>query len=204
MLCEPMGPFRSGEINRNGVSAATSGTNLRDDRLGLLGASAIVNHDPCSRLGKGKRARASDTARSPCDEGSLSRKTGHARIFISAAGSVRRLALVRGGTFEKREPSPSAMVGCARMASRRSVYGSPASIAVCTEAMTSPASGPIIVKPRMRSSRARDKRFHKALCLADCVRPEHGAHRQFCDTRFDALTLCLAFAQSTPVQAADP
>lgn len=55
------------------------------------------------------------------------------------------------GTFEKSEPSPSAIVGCARIASRRHVYGMPAKIAVCTVAMTSPASRPIIVKPRMRS-----------------------------------------------------
>jgi len=57
----------------------------------------------------------------------------------------------RGGTFEKSEPSPSPIVGCARMASRSLGYGRPASIAVCTAAMTSPASAPIIVKPRMRS-----------------------------------------------------
>ena len=43
-----------------------------------------------------------------------------------------------------------------------------------------------------------DKRLHKALSFVDRVRPEHGAHRQFCDTRFDTLTLRLAFAQSHP------
>ncbi len=37
---------------------------------------------------------------------------------------------------------PSAVVGCARIASRNAVLGSPASIATCTAAMTSPASAP--------------------------------------------------------------
>ena len=37
-------------------------------------------------------------------------------------------------------------------ASRRRGYGSFASMAVCTTAMTSPASEPIIVKPTMQSS----------------------------------------------------
>jgi hypothetical protein len=77
-----MGPIRSGEIDRNGVSAAASVTNVRDDRLGLIRAAAIVNHDLSSRFDKGKRARASDTARSTCDEGSLSRKIGYDRISI--------------------------------------------------------------------------------------------------------------------------
>src|SRR5580658_3098882 len=54
--------------------------------------------------------------------------------------------VTRGGTFASTNPSPSAIVKCAMTASRRTVYGSPASIAVCTAAMTSPASEPIIVK----------------------------------------------------------
>jgi hypothetical protein len=53
--------------------------------------------------------------------------------------------------YDKRGPSPSAIVGCARTASRNVEYGSPASITACTVATTSPASGPIIVKPRIRS-----------------------------------------------------
>jgi hypothetical protein len=36
----------------------------------------------------------------------------------------------RGGTFEKSEPSPSAIVGCAKIASRNTVYGSRPTIAV--------------------------------------------------------------------------
>ena len=58
----------------------------------------------------------------------------------------------RGGTLEESESSPSAIVGCARTASRSTANGKAASIAVCTAAMTSPASAPIIVTPRMRSS----------------------------------------------------
>src|SRR6266446_7824275 len=52
-----------------------------------------------------------------------------------------------GGTFEKSGPSPSAIVGWTRTASRSLQYGKFASIAVCTAAKTSPASEPIIVKP---------------------------------------------------------
>src|SRR5262249_33678258 len=63
------------------------------------------------------------------------------------------------GMAANREPSPSAIVGCARMASRRTVYGSPPRMAVCTAAMTSPASGPSIVKPRTRSPAASTSTF---------------------------------------------
>ncbi len=67
----------------------------------------------------------------------------------------------RGGTFSNSEPNPSAIVGCARMASRSLTYGKSASIAVCTVAMTSPASAPIIVKPRTRSSPPPTRTFIK-------------------------------------------
>ena len=65
------------------------------------------------------------------------------------------------GTFEKSEPSPSAMVGWTRTASRSLPYGKFARIAVCTATMTSPASDPIIVKPRMRSSLPPTRAFMK-------------------------------------------
>jgi hypothetical protein len=39
-----------------------------------------------------------------------------------------------------------------------------------------------------------DKRLHKALSFVDRVRPKHRTHRQFGDTRFDTLTLRIAFA----------
>ena len=48
------------------------------------------------------------------------------------------------------------------------------------------------------------KRLHKTLCFIDRVRPKHRTRRQFCDTRFDTLTLRLAFTQSHPVQGRDP
>ena len=54
---------------------------------------------------------------------------------------------------------PSAIVGCVRMASRRAVYGSPAIIAVCTTASTSPASAPGLVNPSMRSLSASSRIF---------------------------------------------
>jgi hypothetical protein len=54
-----------------------------------------------------------------------------------------------GGTAENSGMSPSSMVGWVKMASRNTVYGSPASIATWTVAMISPASTPRAVKPRM-------------------------------------------------------
>jgi hypothetical protein len=53
------------------------------------------------------------------------------------------------GTDENNAISPSTSVGCAQMASRSAVYGNPAIMAVCTEAMISPASTAKAVKPRM-------------------------------------------------------
>src|SRR5262245_40056646 len=43
--------------------------------------------------------------------------------------------------------SPSAMVGCVRIMSRKTVYGSPAFITTCTAAMISPVSTPNAVNP---------------------------------------------------------
>ena len=85
------------------------------------------------------------------------------RASISRAGTTIPQVADRSGTFSNSEPNPSAIVGCARIASRSLGYGSSASIAVCTTAITSPASAPIIVKPRMRSSFAADENLHKAL-----------------------------------------
>ena len=53
------------------------------------------------------------------------------------------------------------MVRCEKTASRSLVYGSSAIIAVWTTAKTSPASEPIMVKPRMRSSLALTTAFMK-------------------------------------------
>src|SRR5207253_2092443 len=66
-----------------------------------------------------------------------------------------------GGTAANRAFRPSAIVGCVRIASRKTVWASPPSIAVCTAAMTSPASGPIIVNPRMRSPGVSTSTFMK-------------------------------------------
>jgi hypothetical protein len=57
----------------------------------------------------------------------------------------------RAGTCESSGPSPSAKVGWVKTASPAAYKAGP-SIAVYITAMTSPASGPIMVKPRMRSS----------------------------------------------------
>src|SRR5947209_17975210 len=61
--------------------------------------------------------------------------------------------------------------------------------------MTSPASAPIIVKPRMRII-ATENRLHESLSFVCRLRAQHGAHRQLCDTRRDPLTLRVALAQS--------
>src|SRR5262249_34228188 len=91
-----------------------------------------------------------------------------ARLGQSLHESVHGLLLLRvgrhldiGGTAANRLPSPSAIVGCARMASRNTVWDRPPSIAVCTAATTSPASVPSIVKPRMRSPDASTSTFMK-------------------------------------------
>ena len=81
------------------------------------------------------------------------------------------------------------------MASRSFGYGSPASIAVCIAAMTSPASAPIIVKPRMRSSFAPTRTFMKPCVSSVASRRVHGTHRQFADAHGNALPLCVPFAQ---------
>jgi hypothetical protein len=53
----------------------------------------------------------------------------------------------------------------------QAMYGRPSSIAICTAATTSPASAPIIVKPRMWSSRAATSPFIKLrLSSIVCVR----------------------------------
>ena len=55
------------------------------------------------------------------------------------------------GVDENKGASPSTRVGWDEMASRRAVYGNPAIMAVCTDAIISPASTANAVKPRMRS-----------------------------------------------------
>ena len=108
---------------------------------------------------------------------------------------ARSYCVCWGGVFENRKPSPSAMVGCASAASRSRVNGKSAIIAVCTTAMTSPASAPIMVKPRMRSSFSADKRLHEAsLSPVACARST--ALIGSVATRGDALTFRFAFAQS--------
>ena len=69
--------------------------------------------------------------------------------------------------------------------------------------MTSPASEPIIAKPRMRSSFGADDRLHEALFLVGRLGAQDVAHRQSSDAHRDALTLRLAFGQADARQAAD-
>src|SRR5271166_696162 len=91
----------------------------------------------------------------------------------------------RAGTFEKSGPNPSAIVRCAITASRSFGYGRFASIAVCTAAMTSPASEPVIVS---------DEYLHKALSVVRGFRAQNGTHRQPRDARDQPSALCLALA----------
>src|SRR5262249_26618845 len=67
----------------------------------------------------------------------------------------------RGGTFEKSEPSPSAIVGCARTASRSFEYGRSAGVARFTPAKTSPAAGPHILEPGNQASFPPTRAFFK-------------------------------------------
>src|SRR5262249_3245866 len=60
----------------------------------------------------------------------------------------------RSGTFEKSEPSPSTIVGSARMASHTLVEGRPASIAVCTTATVSRLGQRVAASRRRRSTNA--------------------------------------------------
>ena len=65
-------------------------------------------------------------------------------------------------------------------------------------------SGVGVFRRRARHKRAvvtcGDKRLHKALSFVDRVRPKHGTHRQFCDTRDAAPRL----RSVPPVRAGDP
>src|SRR5438046_2523413 len=76
----------------------------------------------------------------------------------------------------------------------------PASMAVCTTAITSPASGPNIVKPRMRSLRASSSTFIEAARLPRRPRPKHGAHWQRCDAHRHAAAPCFDLAEPDPRQ----
>src|SRR5262249_27121559 len=68
---------------------------------------------------------------------------GH-QALVAGCGMICRTD--RAGTFENREPSPSAIVGCARMASRSFGYGRAARIAVCSTSTTAPASVPVLLE----------------------------------------------------------
>lgn len=79
-------------------------------------------------------------------------------------------ALDRAGTAANKTFRPSAIVGCAKIASRSEVYGSFASMAVCATAMTSPASVPKAVNPRISSLSAltsafRNPRVSESVCV---------------------------------------
>jgi hypothetical protein len=84
------------------------------------------------------------------------------------------------------------MVGCAMVASRRAVDGL-ASMAVCITANTSPDSGPIIAKPRMRSLSAATNAFMTTL-VSSRVDSQYLSHRQPGHAHRNALALRLAFA----------
>ena len=99
----------------------------------------------------------------------------------------------RGGTLENNELSPSAIVGCANAALARLVYETPANMAVCTAAMTSPAAAREAKDAIVATAH---KSFHKALSLIGRLGAEYRFHRQPCDACHDPLTFRFTFTQS--------
>jgi len=88
------------------------------------------------------------------------------------------------------------MVGCAKIASRSEVYGSFASMAVCTTAVTSPASVPKAVNPRISSLSALTSAFRKPrVSESVCVRA-HLCHRNLCEPIRDRVLQSFRFVQT--------
>ena len=97
----------------------------------------------------------------------------------------------RGGTFAKRSPSPSDIVGCARIASRqvcqhRRLHDGHDFASLGTDHRK--AQDAVVTRP--------DKDLHEAQCLAGRRRPSYAAHRQPGDPHRHTSLLCFAFAQS--------
>ena len=67
----------------------------------------------------------------------------------------------RAGTVVSKTVRPSAIVGCASITSRNTVYGYFPSMAVCTTAIISPASALKAVNPRISSLSALMRAFRK-------------------------------------------
>jgi hypothetical protein len=78
------------------------------------------------------------------------RRRSHAAVPCGVPDGILAFVLLPSPRQDRRDTTPP--VGWARAALASLEYGSPAIIAVCTAAITSPAVAPIIVKPRMRSS----------------------------------------------------
>ncbi len=97
----------------------------------------------------------------------------------------------------KSGPKPSAIVGCARTASRSAVNGIPANIAVCTTAITSPASGPTIAKTEYAIVVA-DKRLHEPARFRNRSSPEHRSNRQLRNAGIYAFRSRRGFAHADP------
>ena len=74
------------------------------------------------------------------------------------------------GGLANRPSKPSAAVGWVQIVSLRIVYGMPPSIAVWATAMSSLASAPNAVKPRMRSSAPMSAFMNPRVCDSVCVR----------------------------------
>ncbi len=88
------------------------------------------------------------------------------KLCPETAGSGAGVA----GGLANRPSNPSAAVGWVQIASRRTVYGMPPSIAVWATAMSSLASAPNAVKPRMRSSLPISAFMKPRVCDSVCVR----------------------------------
>jgi hypothetical protein len=124
--------------------------------------------------------------------------------FGSAVGAAfspsRWLGRYPRGTDENRAASPSAIVGWVKTASRSAVYGRPAIIATWTTAITSPASAPNAVKPRMRSPPSSMSALRYPPRLGEGPGPQYGLHRDLGQAVSDAALAGLPLAQADPGQ----
>src|SRR5258708_31292710 len=145
-----IGRFRDIALDRDCLASAVG--NFDDNLVRAIPACRVVYHDGSPRGRQLARNFGPDPLGSAGDNRNPVGKLTHRTLPYRTAGT---------GTLDRSGPRPSAIVKCEITASRSTGYGRFANIAVCIAAMTSPASEPIIVKPRMRSSFAPTRTFIK-------------------------------------------
>ena len=112
-----------------------------------------------------------------------------ARISVSNTLFGVTYSATRGGTFEKSGPSPSAIVGCARTASRSLQYGRFASIRRLHRGHDLAGRGANHREADNEVVAHTDKNLHETLCFVRRLCSQHRAHRQLRHPRGDALAL---------------